>query len=449
MTTWNPRHAVLRFLPWVARALIAFLASTVVAAPENSFETATGEVAAVTQTTNQGNSFTSKTSAPETSALAVPIGTKVDEAVKTQLELAEHYRHIRQPREAEPILIGLLGESSPEAIKQQALFELAAVVRDSGDLTRAEQIYAQFLNRWPNDYRIPEVLLHQGQLFREMGLNNLALGKFYAVMTSSLVLKNDRADYYPKLVSAAQVEIAETHFRSGKYTEAADFYSRLLKQNSPSLDRLNARYKLIRAVAGLERNEDTVARGLEFLNDYPQAAEQPEVRFLVALALKRLGRNGESLQQVMSLLKEQKERTKEHPELWAYWQQQAGNEIGNQLYREGDYVSALGIYLALAQINTQPAWQLPVAYQIGLTYERLGQSEKAIQAYQSILQRTPELGSEPPSGMQNLLEMARFRADFVQWHAKAETAESTLTHPAVGGAGAVAPTTLRPSSSAP
>jgi tetratricopeptide (TPR) repeat protein len=148
------------------------------------------------------------------------------------------------------------------------------------------------------------------------------------------------------------------------------------------------------------------------------------VRFLVALALKRLGRNGESLQQVLSLLQEQKERTKDHPELWAYWQQQAGNEIGNQLYREGDYVRALNVYMALSRLNPQPAWQLPVGYQIGLTYERLSQPQKALQSYQTILRRESELGTNVPPGTKTLLEMARWRADFVQWQAKAELASN-------------------------
>jgi tetratricopeptide (TPR) repeat protein len=154
---------------------------------------------------------------------------------------------------------------------------------------------------------------------------------------------------------------------------------------------------------------------------YSDAPEQPEVRFMVALALKRLDRNGEALQQVLSLLQERKERTTEHPELWAYWQQQAGNEIGNNLYREGDYVRALSIYLVLAQLDPQPAWQLPVGYQIGLTYEHLFQPTKALQAYQDIIQRENQVGTNASPGTKAILEMAHWRAQFVQWQAKAET----------------------------
>lgn len=345
----------------------------------------------------------------------------LNDRLKAQLELARHFRHIRLPQQAEPLLVELLGDNSPENIKQQALLELAMTAKETGDLPRAQQIYAQYMGRWPNDFLIPEILLTQGRLFRDMGLNNLALAKFYAVMTSSLVLKNDKLDYYQQLVLAAQTEIAETHFQLGKYAEAADFYSRLLKQANPALNRAGAQYRLIRSLAALERSDETVSEGQDFLNRYPEAPEQPEVRFRVAQALKRLNRNGEALQQVLTLLQEQKERTKEHPELWAYWQQQAGNEVGNQLYRDGDYTRALSVYLALAQLDPQPAWQLPVGYQIGLTYERLAQPEKALQSYQAILQHQSELGTNSPPGIQAILEMARWRADFVQWQAKAES----------------------------
>jgi tetratricopeptide (TPR) repeat protein len=365
------------------------------------------------------------TRAATTSGSSVPqdalSASALDEHLRTELELARHYRHIRMPREAEPLLIDLLSDSSPESIKQQALLELAMAVRESGDLPRAQQIYAQYLNRWPNDVLVPEILLRQGRLFRDMGMNNLALAKFYAVMTSSLVLKNDKMDYYQRLVLSAQIEIAETHFQLGKYNEAADFFSRLLKQANPALNRASAQYRLIRSLSALDRSAETVAEGQDFLAHFPDAPEQPEVRFHVALSLKRLGRNGEALQQVLTLLQEQKERTRQHPELWAYWQQQAGNEIGNQLYREGDYVRALNIYLALSKLDSQPAWQLPVGYQIGLTYERLAQPAKALESYHDVLEGESRLGTNATPGTKALFEMARWRADFVQWQAKAET----------------------------
>ncbi len=349
--------------------------------------------------------------------------------LRQRLEMARHFRHIRQPREAEPILVELLAASSPESIQKQALLELAGTATDENDLPRAQQVYAQYLSRWPNDMLVPEVLLRQGQLFRQMGMQNLALAKFYGVMTSSLVLKNDMLDYYRHLVLVAQTEIAETHFQLGKYAEAADYFARLLKQTNAALNRPLAQSRLVRCLAAVDRFDDLVAQAQDFAVRYPNSSELPEVRFHLALALKKLNRNAEALQQVLALLKEQEGRPGQNPEVWAYWQQRAGNEIGNQLYLEGDYGDALAVYLALTQLDNQITWQLPVAYQIGLTYEHLAQPEKALNSYADILRRAPEAGTNASPSLKAVLEMAKWRADFVKWQENAERAANTFTRP--------------------
>jgi len=345
------------------------------------------------------------------------------------LEEARRLRYERQATAAEAKLVDLLVEESPERIKQAALLELAMAAQDEQNGVRAEQIYAQFLSKWANDPRVPEILLRQGQIFRQLGLNTLALTKFYSVMTSALVLKNDKLGYYQKIVLQAQIEIAETHYLLGKYADAADFYGRLLKQNSPALNRPQVQFRLVRSFASVERNDDVVGQAQDFLSRYPNATEQPEVRFYLAQALKQLGRNGESLQQVLMLLQEQKTRTKEYPELWAYWQQRAGNEIANQLYRESDYAKALEIYLNLAQLDSAPAWKLPVSYQIGMTYERLSQPEKAVEAYQEILARQADAGTNATPGLKVVFEMAQWRIKYLQWHDQAESASRSIVPP--------------------
>ena len=343
-----------------------------------------------------------------------------------QYEMARYLRTTRQPRDAEPMLIDLLRDTSPDLIKQSALLELAASVQDENDLTRAQQIYAQFLGKWPNDLRVPEILLRQGLLFRQMGLYQLAFTKFYAVMTSALVLKNDQLDFYVRLVLQAQTEIAETRYELGEYAYAADFFSRLLKQNNPAINRSQILYKLARCHAALGKNAEAVSDAQEFLLNYPDAPEQPEIRFHLALALKQIGRNGESLQQVLLLLREQRALTKDHPEIWAYWQQRAGNLIANQLYREGDYARALEIYLNLARLDSSPLWQLPVNYQIGMTYERLWQPQKATEIYTGILSHEKELGTNAPPSLKTVFDMAQWRVQFIQWQNQAEAANHQL-----------------------
>lgn len=347
--------------------------------------------------------------------------------LRSTLEDARHLRLMRQPTTAEPILENLLTEGNPDSIQQSALLELALVAQDENNLIRAEQIYAQFVSRWSTDKRVPEIFLHQGQLFRQMGLNSLAFAKFYSVMTAALSVKNDQLDYYQKLVLDAQMEIAETHYQSGRYNDAADFFSRLLKQNNPSLNRSEIQFRLIRSLQATGNHTETAAQAFDYLSRFPNSPNQPEVRFCLALALKNLGRNAESLQQVLTLLKEEKVQAKDHPEVWAYWQQRTGNEIANQLYRDGDYTKALDIYLSLEQLDRAAAWQLPLKYQIGMTYERLLQPEMATQNYSNIVTRQTDLGTNASPGLKAIVEMAQWRIKFIQWQSNADNVNKALS----------------------
>jgi tetratricopeptide (TPR) repeat protein len=349
---------------------------------------------------------------------------------RERLELARHLRTVRQTLEATPVLVELLGEKIPAPIQQAALLELAALAQDELNLSRALQVYAQFAQRWPHDLRIPEVLLRQGEIFRQMGLNSMALTKFYAVMTSALVLKSDQFDYYASLVLRAQTEIAETHYRAGRHTEAAECLARLLKQETAVLDRPHILYKLIRSQMAVDRYEDAVGNAEDYLSRYTNAPERPEVQFHLATALKQLGRDSESLQHVLTLLSEQRAHANERPEVWAYWQQRTGNVVANQLYREGDYAKALDIYTSLAGLDTSPLWQLPVSYQIGMTYERLMQPQKATDAYTGILNQEKQFPTNPPPSLKAVFDMARWRIKFIEWQEKAEAANRSLRPPA-------------------
>jgi len=354
-------------------------------------------------------------------AMQTNMDAPVDPLVQ-KLETARYLRKMRQTKDVEPLLVSLLGNDAPEQIQKSALLELAALAQDGDDLPRAQQICAQFLNRWPEDARIPEVLLLQGEIFRQMGLHNMALTKFYSVMTAALTLKNDRLDYYQHLVVRAQSEIADTHFNLGKYAEAADYYSRLLKQDNAEIDKPQILYKLVRCHSSTTNYDETIASAQDYLAHYTGTLEEPEVRFDLASALKGLGRDSESLQQVLTLLQNQSAHAAAHPEDWAYWRQRAGNLIANQFYREGDYLRALDIYTSLVQLDASPQWQLPVWYQIGMTYEHLMQPQKAVEIYTQIVTRQTDLGTNTPPSLASIADMARWRIGFIQWQGGAETA---------------------------
>ncbi len=337
------------------------------------------------------------------------------------LASARYQAATREWKEAEKSYVKLLVEAVPEATRQLALLEMAQVVRSEDDLPRAEAIYTQYLQRWPGDSRTPEIFLHQGQVFREMGLPDLALAKFYGVMTTALSLKNNQMSYYKRLVLQAQVEIAETHYRMGRFKDAVDYYSRLLTQDDPALDRPQIQFRLIRSLEAIGHHDEAATQAQDFLSHYPNSPEEPEVRYHLAEAYKGQNRSTEALQEVKTFLKEEREKTTNNPAVWAYWQQRVGNQIGNQLYQEGDYMKALQVYLALSQLDSAPAWQLPVGYQVGLTYEKLLQPRLAMEAYRNILTNcAPELGTNTTPSLKAVMDMAAWRLNFLEWNERAE-----------------------------
>jgi tetratricopeptide (TPR) repeat protein len=359
------------------------------------------------------------------------VSAKVEEVVNTnsfqaQLANARYAVKMQQLDVAEKAYIGLMKGSVPEITQKTVMMELAEVVRDENDLPRAQTIYAQYLEHWPGDVHAPEVLLRQGQIFRQMGLTDLALGKFYSVMTAALSLKNDQLPYYQQLVLQAQIEIADTHYLMGQFADAADFYGRLMESTDPALNKMETEFRLVRSLAMIGRSEEAASRAQDFISRYPNASEVPEVRYYLAQAFKALGRNNEALQQVLQCLQEEKSQTQNNPALWAYWQQRVGNEIGNQLYHEGDYVKALEVYVVLAQLDPSPTWQIPVDYQMGMTYEQLMQPQKAIETYDAILARETEVGTNATPSMQTLFEMARWRENFIKWQNKAAAVDQSL-----------------------
>lgn len=344
--------------------------------------------------------------------------TKLDQ-FKFTLATARFQASTREFGPAEQNFVKLLARDVPEEIQQTALFELALAVQAQDELPRAQSIFSQYLQRWPMDLRVPEIYLHQGRIFRQMGLNNFALSKFYGVMTMALSLKNDQLPNYQRLVLQAQVEIAETQYLAGKFADAADYYSRLLVQNNPALDRPQIQFRLVRSLTALNRHADAITQAQDFLTRYQDSPEEPEVRYHLAQALKGQGRSGEALRQVMIFLKEQRTKTKSRPDVWAYWQERVGNEIGNQLYTDGDYMKALEVYQLLADLNPSPAWQIPARYQVAMTYEKLLQPVQAQAVYRAITNAVPDLGTNMTPSLQTVVEMAGWRLRHLEWQSRA------------------------------
>jgi tetratricopeptide (TPR) repeat protein len=381
--------------------------------------------------TNEATATPAK-AAPEEHEGAKKTDDKSPEArAQADLELVRTLRFQKALQLADKQAQDLLGEENPPEIRRQALLEVAYVATDAEELAKAQQTYNEYLRRYPKDPSVPEVCLRQGLLLRKMGAHQQALSKFYQVMNHALSLKLTELEYYQGLVLKAKTEIAETYYLQGKYADAADYFLRLLKAEEKGLDRMICHFKLIRSLSALAEHEKVIAQAQSFIGFYPNSLDLPEVRYMLADSLKKVGRNRDAMQQVLVLLQTQQKQAEKHPEIWAYWQQKTGNEIANELYKEGDYMSALEIYLGLANINTAATWQTPVWYQIGLVYEHLKQPAKAAEMYEQILKRQQDIRTNSPTpGLLALLEMAQWRRGYLKWAETSEAATQKLNIPA-------------------
>ena len=414
------------------RRVLTFLASLTIV-----FKTV-GGVAEVTPTNSAPAEATAEQDSadlrgiapPEEQGARMPFRAAALEAndFQLRLETGRSLREVKDYKRAESTLVQLLESRAPEEVKRPALLELAQTMQEQKSYQKAQTLYSEYVRRHANDPSVPEVLMRQGYLYREMGIPVLALSKYYGVISTCLNLKLDDMSYYQQLVLRAQQEIAETYYLQGKFEEAADFYHRLLKLEIPEDRRAEVTYKLTRCYLGMGSHVQVVANARLYLEKYGDAVDAAETRFMLADSLKKLERTAEALQEIFALLKAQDEKSKAAPEQWRYWQQRAGNTIANQLYREGDYFSALQVYEALAELNASAEWQLPVWYQIGLVYENLKQHEKATEMYEKIVLRAKDLAGTAPS-IKAIMDMAAWRKQYVSWEASAQQANARMAPP--------------------
>ena len=436
----KPRAAASQAAPAPGDAAPAAAPSQPAAADTNSSQPVavdTNSSRPVAAGTNSGQAVAADTNSSQPVAANEPAP---DGDFEIALEVARKERTNRLYVVAAQLLESILKTNAPPEMQRLALFELGLVMEENEQLAKAQQIWSQYVHSYPSDPTVPEVLLRQGLLYRKIGADAFAVAKFYAVMSSALKLKQENLAYYKKLVVRAQTEIADTYYLDAKFDEAADFFNRILKSGDGEANREQLEWKLIRSFSYLTNQVETIGKAQSFLTRFPKSSNVPEVRFLLAAALKQTGRNADALQQVLLLLQSQQENVGKDPESWAYWQRRAGNEIANQLYREGDFADALGVYLSLGELDKTPGWQAPVWYQAGLVYEQMQQWQKATETYTRIVDRQKELNaSNSTPALASLLEMAKWRLDYIAWLQKAKMNNLALLSlpstnlPALGG----------------
>ena len=338
-----------------------------------------------------------------------------------------------------------------------ALLGFARALRKKNELTKAAAVYEKILKDYPLDEDAPDIYLELGRTQRALGAYRTAINRFYSVINSTLKLPEAGAARYRQLAKTAQFEIAETHFQAGEYQEASRFYSRLRLLDLAPADRARAHFKSAYSLFLAEDYLGAVGSLRDYLDQHPEDENVPEARYLLAVSYRRLHRPLEALVEALELLRTEKTRTAKDPKLWIYWQRKTGNQIANEFYEQGDSANALTIYLTLSELSPEPVWRLPIVYQIGLCYERLGEASEAIASYQTILDnvRAPKGDGSARPELADLARMAAWRLDQITWQQNTQqrlllllpqqrTAQITpAPHHDASGIAPAAPTALR------
>src|SRR6478609_2606481 len=269
----------------------------------------------------------------------------------------------------------------------RGLLNLGASLTERGDFTAAEIAYWQILhNRANTPADQCDALLDLGRCQRAMGAYKNAINRFYNVINSTLKLPPESYEHYQLLAKTAQFEIAETHFETGNFVEAAKFFDRLRLLDLAPEDRARAHFKSASALLKGGDAEKAASIFTQFIEQWPQDTNVPEARYLLALTLRQLGHTEEALTITLALLRAEYNTAGTDPKNWAYWQRRTGNQLANDFFQNGDTLSAVAIYDGLTHLSENPLWRLPIIYQMGLCYERLRQSDRANQAYKLIVE---------------------------------------------------------------
>ncbi len=296
--------------------------------------------------------------------------------------------------------------------------EASQKAEDSIALTKALAIYEKFLKEFPDDERLPDVLLDLGRTQRQMGAYAIAINRFYSVINSTLKFPKQDFDHYQSLAKTAQFEIAQTYFESGDYTEAARFFKRVEMLELSQTDAAHASFMVAYADQQIGDLEAAVAALKTYIHKFPNDGNVPQARYLLATTLKKLNKDDEALGATLLLLDEINKQSTANPKLWSYWKRKAGNALANNFFQGGNFNDALKIYQSLNKIDPDSIWQNPVSYQLGLCYLRLGKKDQAKAEFSKIIEaskKSAASGKTDPE-LTQLVTLCNWHLSNINWN---------------------------------
>lgn len=311
----------------------------------------------------------------------------------------------------------ILNTDLPDVRRKKALLELADLYHKYNVKPKEAAVYERYIEAFPRDTMVPEIYMRLGFIYRDIGAFKTALAKFYSVLNSSLAVNRAGIAAYKLLSLRAQMEIADTYYMMGDYEQSAKFYMRLKRLDMSRNDRVRVDFKYCYTQYLLKDYSATVSSFQAFIQSYPDEPLVAEAHFVLACAFRKINQPRSALNEVLSLLQYQSQR-KDDEATWTYWKKRTGNQLGNEFYEQGDYESALHIYQAMAGLSNDPNWLWPSVYQMGLCFERLRYTSKAVDAYNLIIKGADDMqksGGVVPSTLTDLVDQTKWRVSHLNW----------------------------------
>ncbi len=371
--------------------------------------------------------------------LALDPQSLVHQAVLDQLsgqtELAQRAAASGDTATAEQAYERLLTLPAPTAEKRNALLQMGAFYKGHRQLAKAAAVYEKILALFPDDPANPNLYFDLGRAYRDAGLYDLAISRFYSVLNAAISQNDGQEETRARrnLSLLARFEIAEASYAKGDFAAASKFYSRLQLLELPATDRPTVAFKNAQSLFQLEDFAAAAAALRHFIEEFPASPRTPEARNLLARSFQKLKRPGEATETVLTLLRLEK-KSGDAGDL-ARWQKETGRQVAAQFYEEGDFRSAATIYQTLATLDPAADWQWPIVYEIGLCFERLNLPDRAREAY-AYLQRPPPgkdadhpaAGALPPA-LEAIRGMAKWRQEHLAWQQSSDAQLQALLGP--------------------
>ncbi len=334
--------------------------------------------------------------------------------IATMLAAAEKRWIGGQFDQAELIFAEALSLSVPLEDKRDVLLRMIDLYGEK-DVSRSIIIIEKFLQTYPGDPATGRLLLQLGSLYRDQGAFDVASSRYFSVL--NVALRDGAVDLAAARLHStkARFELAEMLAEQDRLVEAAEVYRKIELLDLTPEDRRTIEFRLACVSYETRAFEASATSFAALRNEQPDGPYRLESAYYLASSLKALGREREAFEVVVELLRTQISGNPADKAQSVYWKRRTGNELANEFYQQGDYLSALTIYQALARMSDTPEWRWPAVYQIGLCFEHLELPQRALEAYQAMLEGIPVQDADRVTTDVSLRDLARWRLDHVNW----------------------------------